>query len=586
VIAGIWLPEGHSDAESVLARLSRAVEMAPCLTAQRQQCALAVWPLAPSGRIDNDQCVAWTGIPRKTFSRVGLANAGRLGGQYAVIAGASKGLVLGCGFPTGRCLYFVRLPCGAVAACSRLEPLAACLDGASPNRDALAALLLARSPADASATVFHEIRRVKAGEAVLVDSRGIVEKDDAVIEVLPHFGAPDDLASELRAVLQRAVERSIGSARRVAVLVSGGLDSSSVLAHAVAVARGATRREIDAITWSFGGPGDDRPYLRELCEDLGILPVRIFSGQAAPRILDAMIADGAPLIWPTAAPRLTAFETARDRGAEVILTGTGGDQVFGGDPRVLAPRVASRDWFRTVFRRDEGERGAPFLRIARSIRHLVAPAVASKFPMIQRHRRRRYAHQRWPWAGPYLRRVMTEMVVRAQPNRDFSTVTSEAKLKRLAANDFALLASNCTQMEALAGVTQADPLLDDEVVALTSSFPQHMLLFEGRQRGLFRHAMRQLLPERLRLRRDKAVFEPAIAELVQGGNLNELRDLASMKMLGDMGLVCPQTYRRHFEALIAAGGESRNWLPLWPALAVEAFVRSQWGDLGRKHRGR
>jgi asparagine synthetase B (glutamine-hydrolysing) len=108
--------------------------------------------------------------------------------------------------------------------------------------------------------VFREIRRVQAGEAVLVGLNGTIASARATFEVQLHNGTPDEFAEELRAALRRAVARSMGSARRVAVLVSGGLDSSSVLVHALAAARGATRREVDAINWSFGGPGDDRPY--------------------------------------------------------------------------------------------------------------------------------------------------------------------------------------------------------------------------------------------------------------------------------------------------------------------------------------
>jgi asparagine synthetase B (glutamine-hydrolysing) len=581
VIAGVWLPGRQLDAEKLLARLSRAVRMTPCTSVWGPEYTLAAWSLAPDGRIDAHKGAAWIGFPRKESISLGLHEAGRLGGQYAVIAGRSNGLLLGCGAPVGRCLYFARLP-GGVAACSRLEPLVACLGSVAPDRGALAASLLARSPADPTATAFREIRRVEAGQAVVIDSKGLVETAPARIDVQLRRGSPDELADELRGAIQRAVRRAIGSTPHVAVLVSGGLDSSSVLACAVAATRGAARAEVDAINWSFGGPGDDRPYVRELCDSLGILPIRISSAQAAPRILDVMTADAAPHIWPSGAPILVAHECARARGADVVLTGMGGDQIFGGDPRVLARRPGSRDWYKAMFPRGQGERSRSLLRLVRSARHLVAPGIASAFPMLNRAWRKQWVNRRWPWAGPRLRKIMLEMFVQSPPNREWSTVTSEPRLRRLVATDFALFASNCRQIEALGGVTQVDPLLDDEVVDLTSSFAQHTLLFDGRQRGLFRHAMRQMLPDRLRLRRDKATFEPALAEMVRAGDVGALRDLASMRMLGDLGLVYPPKYRQHFEAVMAAGGESREWMAVWPALAVEAFVRSQWGSSAGK----
>jgi hypothetical protein len=70
--------------------------------------------------------------------------------------------------------------------------------------------------------------------------------------------------------------------------------------------------------------------------------------------------------------------------------------------------------------------------------------------------------------------------------------------------------------------------------------------------------------------------------MVKGGDVAALRDLASMRMLGDLDLVYPRKYRQHFEAVVAAGGQSSDWIAIWPALAVEAFVRSQWGDRAGK----
>jgi hypothetical protein len=88
--------------------------------------------------------------------------------------------------------------------------------------------------------------------------------------------------------------------------------------------------------------------------------------------------------------------------------------------------------------------------------------------------------------------------------------------------------------------------------------------------------MRRALPDALRLRSDKAQFEPAISEMVLGSDLRGLRDLSHMRMLGDLGLVDPPRYRRHFEDVLAKGAASRDWLAVWPALSVEAFARSRW----------
>jgi hypothetical protein len=196
--------------------------------------------------------------------------------------------------------------------------------------------------------------------------------------------------------------------------------------------------------------------------------------------------------------------------------------------------------------------------------------------MIRGAKRYRVAARRWSWAGPKLRKVILDSYVREPVSREWTSVTSELKLNRLVRKDFLHIAEARGQMEAATGITRVDPLMDDELVTLVASFPQEMLLFGNRRRGLFRHAMRGMLPEALRLRPDKARFEPALAEMVQGSDLAALRELASMRMLGELGLVDPVRYRRHFEMLLSDGVASSDWLAVWPALAVEAFVRAQW----------
>ncbi len=171
---------------------------------------------------------------------------------------------------------------------------------------------------------------------------------------------------------------------------------------------------------------------------------------------------------------------------------------------------------------------------------------------------------------------MSEAIGAAPPNREWRNITGETKFKRLADRNLLRVAETRGQMDAASGVAGVDPLRDSEIVALVASLPQEMLLYGGHQRGLFRHAMRHLLPEGPRLRPDKARFEPAIAEMVAGSDLAHLRHLAGMTMLADIGLVEPKAYRRQFDEVLSQGGESRDWLTIWPALSVEAFARRHW----------
>jgi len=297
-----------------------------------------------------------------------------------------------------------------------------------------------------------------------------------------------------------------------------------------------------------------------------------------------MNGDAAPMIWPTIGWNLTLLERARDRGARCLLTGLGGDQIFNGDPRTFAAFARSDGWHKAFAsaRRLQGHSGR--LSLYRSARLLVAPPVVSALPVVRRMRTQRIALRRWPWAGARLRDFILERSA-APPDREWASYTSELRLERLVRRDFMRHAELRGQLESLTGMVRTNPLMDDELLTTVASFPQHTLFFGDRQRGLFRYAMRQILPDSLRLRPDKARMEPGIAEMVGQSDLNALRSLAQMKRLADLGLVEPKAYRRHFETVLFDGGGHPDWLVIWPALAVEAFLRSSWPDHGKGQHG-
>ena len=148
--------------------------------------------------------------------------------------------------------------------------------------------------------------------------------------------APEDhipaLTEELRALLDRAVARRLVSDVPLGVFLSGGIDSSMVLALA---ARHRTPASLDTFTIGFNEPSfDETPYARDVAAAIGT--------RHHERILDfdtarGLVADvlgrldeptGDPSILPT--HLLCAF--ARE-SVTVALTGDGGDELFAGyDP--------------------------------------------------------------------------------------------------------------------------------------------------------------------------------------------------------------------------------------------------------------
>jgi hypothetical protein len=59
------------------------------------------------------------------------------------------------------------------------------------------------------------------------------------------------------------------------------------------------------------------------------------------------------------------------------------------------------------------------------------------------------------------------------------------------------------QIELASGCMHVYPYMDDEFVEFLASIPPEVFFHDGWVRGLFRHAMRGVIPEGVRTRRDK-----------------------------------------------------------------------------------
>lgn len=131
--------------------------------------------------------------------------------------------------------------------------------------------------------------------------------------------------------LRRAVKTSVAAQTdrggRLLVSVSGGLDSSIVAACLVQAGR-----DVHCVTMFTGDPaGDERVYARELCRHLN-LPLIERAYRVEDVDIDAAMSPHLPRpIGRTLAQAYERahLEVAADIGADMFVTGNGGDNVFG-----------------------------------------------------------------------------------------------------------------------------------------------------------------------------------------------------------------------------------------------------------------
>ncbi len=166
----------------------------------------------------------------------------------------------------------------------------------------------------------------------------------------PPIEDPAEAAKALRLAVEDSIRVRVDTDLTVGVILSGGLDSSIVLANALAM-------HPDCVALTIGAPGsDDLVYSRRLCADLGVRhevidvqPGDIRASDVREAIRMSELTEYGDII--NAVVSVPLFARARELGIKVVLTGDGSDELFGGYPMYeQAGAAASRRLFLHMIR--------------------------------------------------------------------------------------------------------------------------------------------------------------------------------------------------------------------------------------------
>lgn len=245
-------------------------------------------------------------------------------------------------------LYYTALPdrfafASEIKALLPLLPEAGALDAAALRRY----LTFLWCPGEG--TPLKSVRKLLPGDALVVRAGRIVRR--WTWYRLPVFGGVASTFDEPAAVagtlahLRTAVQRQMVADVPVGAFLSGGLDSSAIVA--LARERNPDLRcfTIEAEGGQEAGHADDLPYARRVARHLGVSleVVRIDASRMAGD-LERMVAQlDEPLADPAPLNVLYISQLAREQGMKVLLSGAGGDDLFSGYRRHRA-LLAERWW--------------------------------------------------------------------------------------------------------------------------------------------------------------------------------------------------------------------------------------------------
>jgi asparagine synthase (glutamine-hydrolysing) len=367
-----------------------------------------------------------------------------------------------------------------------------------------------------SATLYSGIRRLNPGAALLLDRNGAREERYWAPRFQePLAGTASQLAQRLRAGLDLAVERRLDPDAPTGVLMSGGLDSASVAAVAASQAPGRIRA-YSAVFPDHPGV-DESALIQELrvALDLPGINAAVRPGGLLASALEAIAAWELPIrswgdFWG-----LPLLRAAAAAGTRVMLGGDGGDELFGPRSYVLADRLRAGHPLQAarLVRRLPGAAYGPGRR--ELLRMVGSMAVIGALPYGLHEPLRRSTAGRGSPA--WLRRAAVRDLRASEDPLAWKRLDGPRWWAELAHGLTRGIEENGTfehqrRRAASAGLEARHPLFDLDLMELCLRQPPLATLDPHRSRPTLRAAMADLLPDTVRMRPQKALFDSVLVD--------------------------------------------------------------------------
>jgi asparagine synthase (glutamine-hydrolysing) len=398
-------------------------------------------------------------------------------------------------------------------------------------------------------TIIRNVWRLEAGHFLIYNRRGIDIRAYDSLSFRQSESRPPvdwrDYSVSLYDSLRSAVQRELVSDVPVGVLLSGGLDSSTIAALMVDLYPG----KVESFTIGFEqGSFDESRYARKVAHYLNIQhnEMVLTSKKAVEVVAEISNFLDEPFADSSIIPTYFLSRFARQK-VKVVLGGDGGDELFAGYPTILSHRLIGYY-----------ERMVPW-----ALRAYVAPRVMDllkvSFDNISLDfRLRRFLagrgvplinrHQRWlgsfvddekmsllqDWVKPVLRETYHQSYEYAH--------SSDAKepLNQVLFNDLKTylegdILYKVDRASMAASLEVRVPFLNREVVHFATDLPLDLKLHNFTGKFLLKKAMKGKLPEDI-IQRSKKGFNMPVAYWLSGDLRDLMMDMVSESFVNRQGL--------------------------------------------------
>ena len=407
-------------------------------------------------------------------------------------------------------MYYAQLPTGVVFG-SNLKDVLKHVKHPQLRVHELAQPIRHNYPIDLQHTWIEQIKRLRAGEYAVVDADGIRLHTYWRRNHTPTFkGTKEQAIAEVQRIIRASVQRCMQADGPVAVLLSGGIDSTTLALFAK-----ECQKEVHVISAGYKGQFicDERAVARRFAEEHELIyhEVELDVNDFQSLFDEYLPYIDEPCFDVSSMSQFALYKKAAEMGFKVILSGLGGDELFYSykDDNALAYAIQLRREFDACFPLKKNWR--KYLRfISKNWRYVLM----ANHPILEDDK------LPTPWtyddynkfASTALLQYNGETIFFQDINVQVSTFPYTAGVNEVYDHKFATFANQMcvylgNKLGTANGVELRYPLLDSELVEFLDSLPLDMKFDPSCSKRFQKEVMHGLLPNYILYARKRG-FEP------------------------------------------------------------------------------
>lgn len=502
-------------------------------------------------------------------------------------------------------LYF-GLDQGRFVFASELKPFRETGDfDLSIDRDALT-LLLRHNYIPAPYSIFKKVAKLRPGHILRVTRQELEKR--SLAESRPFWelkqvietrgggwfeGSPEEAREALDDLLRKAIQGRMISDVPLGAFLSGGIDSSTV----VALMQAQAQRPVKTFSIGFEEEAfNEAVHAAEVARHLGTEHTQLYVNQKnvldiipkLPSMYDEPFSDSSQI------PTFLVSELAR-RQVTVSLSGDGADELFGGyDRYARGERIGKVLLKLPGFTRELGIRALTSFdeqKLNQAFEHIIPglpKRMRMKPPGSRAHRLAELLALTGPeqiycslishWKNPAKIVIgATEPLTNlTDPKMELSPTITDFRERMMYLDLVSYLPDDIlTKVDrASMGVSLEArvPFLDHRIVEFAWSLPMHYKVHQGEEKWILRQVLERYVPKRL-FDRPKMGFSIPIGDWLKGDLRDWAEDLLDLHRLQQEGYFEPNPIRHLWEEHLAGRGDPSY--ALWDILMFQAW-RAEW----------